>query len=171
MHTKCTGGYRALADAVTTSGRVVGVDIDQKMVDAAKARFHGHPHVAIHLADGHALPFADATFDRGPHGSRPPARRRPVRGPGRTPARAQAGRAARLAEQAGFEVEAVYSAAPVFRDFALADTIFAFSRNTERAIRAGAIDRADGGRWLAELRTGDFFAAPLMFLLVARKPL
>ncbi len=78
---------------------------------------------------------------------------------------------ARLARTAGFEVEGVRTAAPVFRDFAAADEIFAFTRNTERAIRAGAIDRADGERWLAELRTGDFLAAPLMFLLSARKPL
>ncbi len=77
---------------------------------------------------------------------------------------------ARLARGAGFEVETVHTAAPTFDDFALADKIFAFTRNTERAIRAGAIDRADGERWLAELQRGDFFAAPLMFLLSARKP-
>jgi ubiquinone/menaquinone biosynthesis C-methylase UbiE len=78
---------------------------------------------------------------------------------------------ARLARAAGFEVEEVRTASPVFHDFAQADKIFAFSRNTERAIRAGAIERADGERWLAELRSGDFLAAPLMFLLAARKPL
>lgn len=59
----------------------------------------------------------------------------------------------------------------MFRDFTQADEIFAFSRNTERAIRAGAIEREDGERRLAELREGDFLAAPLMFLLSARKPL
>ncbi|HET7720197.1 MAG TPA: methyltransferase domain-containing protein, partial [Acidimicrobiales bacterium] len=42
----------------------VGVDIDQKMVDTATDRFHDHPHVEIHLGDGHALPFEDSTFDR-----------------------------------------------------------------------------------------------------------
>ncbi|MDX8036298.1 hypothetical protein SK803_39390 [Lentzea sp. BCCO 10_0856] len=32
------------------------------------------------------------------------------------------------------------------------------------------MNRADGGRWLTELQAGDFLAAPLMFLLAARKP-
>lgn len=54
----------AVADAVTTSGRVVGVDIDPRMVDAASTRFHGRPHLEVLLGDGHALPFEDATFDR-----------------------------------------------------------------------------------------------------------
>ncbi|GGU30599.1 methyltransferase domain-containing protein [Lentzea flava] len=47
----------AMADAVTTDGRVVGVDIDPKVVEAANARFHDRPHVEIRLGDGHALPF------------------------------------------------------------------------------------------------------------------
>jgi len=201
---------RSMADAVTTAGRVVGVDIEQKMVDAANARFHDHSHVEIHLADGHALPFEDNTFDRArmdralQHVADPStvlSELLRVLKPGgllrigepdwdslvvdgdlemnrafnrftcSTMVRnATIGRQlARLARTAGFEVEAVHTAAPTFHDFATADNIFAFTRNTERAIRAGAIDRADGERWLDELRTGDFFAAPLMFLLAARK--
>lgn len=200
------------ADAVTTSGRVVGVDIDPKMVETANARFHDHPHVEIHLGDGHALPFDDATFDRArmdralQHVADPAtvlSELLRVLKPGgllgigepdwdslvvdgdvemnrafnrfvcSTMVRnATIGRRlARLARTAGFEVEIVHTAAPVFHDFALADKIFAFSRNTERAIRAGAIERADGERWLAELQQGDFLAAPLMFLMSARKPL
>lgn len=200
----------AMAEAVTTSGRVVGVDIDPKMFDAAKARCHDHPHVEIRLGDGHALPFEDATFDRArmdralQHVADPAtvlSELLRVLKPGgllrigepdwdclvvdgdlemnrafnrfvcSTMVRnATVGRQlARLARTAGFEVETVHTAAPVFHDFALADKIFAFTRNTERAIRAGAIERADGERWLGELQTGDFFAAPLLFLLSARK--
>lgn len=203
---------QAMGDAVTTSGRVVGVDIDQNMVEAANARFDDHPHVEILLGDGHTLPFEDATFDRArmdralQHVADPSAvlseLLRVLRPGGllrigepdwdslvvdgdlemnrafnrfvcSTMVRnATIGRQlARLARTAGFEVEVVHTAAPVFHDFALADTIFAFTRNTERAIRAGAIERADGERWLAELWSGGFTAAPLMFLLAARKPL
>ncbi len=202
----------SMASAVTESGRVVGVDIDPRMVDAANERFHDRPHVEIHLADGHALPFGDATFDRVrtdralQHVADPAAvlaELLRVLKPGgllrlgepdwdaltvdgdlemnrafnrfvcSTMVRnATIGRQlARLARAAGFEVEAVHTAAPVFHDFTEADEVFTFTRNTERAIRAGAIDRADGERWLAELRNGDFLAAPLMFLLAARKPL
>jgi ubiquinone/menaquinone biosynthesis C-methylase UbiE len=200
----------AMAEAVTTSGRVVGVDIDPKMVAAASTWLEDHPHVEIRLGDGHALPFEDATFDRArmdralQHVADPSAvlsELLRVLKPGgllrigepdwdslvvdgdlemnrafnrftcSTMVRnATIGRQlARLARAAGFEVEAVHTAAPVFHDFTLADNIFAFTRNTERAIRAGAIERADGERWLAELQQGDFFATPLMFLLSARK--
>src|SRR5689334_4838601 len=54
----------SMADAVTTSGRVVGVDIDPDMTAAASTRFQDHPHIEIHLGDGHRLPFENATFDR-----------------------------------------------------------------------------------------------------------
>ncbi|GAB2852289.1 methyltransferase domain-containing protein [Lentzea nigeriaca] len=203
---------QSMADAVTTSGRVVGVDIDPRMVEAASARFHDHPHVEIRLGDGHTLPFEDATFDRArmdralQHVADPAvvlSELLRVLKPGgllrvgepdwdsltvdgdlemnrafnrfvcSTMVRnATIGRRlARLARGAGFEVQVVRTASPVFHDFALADNIFAFTRNTERAIRAGAIDRADGERWLAELQSGDFLAAPLVFLLSARKPL
>ncbi|GAA3639714.1 hypothetical protein GCM10022267_27750 [Lentzea roselyniae] len=202
----------AMADAVTTSGRVVGVDIDPKMVEAATSRFHDHPHVEIRLGDGLALSFEDATFDRArmdralQHVADPATvltELHRVLKPGgllrigepdwdslvvdgdlemnrafnrfvcSTMVRnATIGRQlARLAHSAGFEVQAVHTVSPVFHDFALADNIFALTRNTERAIRAGAIERADGERWLAELQQGDFLAAPLMFLLSARKPL
>jgi SAM-dependent methyltransferase len=202
----------AMADAVTTSGRVVGVDIEPKMVEAATTRFRGRPNVGIHLGDGHALSFADATFDRArmdralQHVADPAAvlaELHRVLAPGglvclgepdwdslvvdgdlemirafnrfvcSTIVRnATIGRQmARLARAAGFEVEEVRTVSTVFHDFELADKILAFTRNTERAIHAGAIERADGERWLAELQTGDFLAAPLMFLLSARKPL
>jgi ubiquinone/menaquinone biosynthesis C-methylase UbiE len=202
----------SMADAVGVSGRVVGVDIDPKMVEAASTRFRDHPHVEVLLGDGHTLPFEDASFDRArmdralQHVADPSAvlsELLRVLEPGgllrigepdwdslvvdgdlemnrafnrfvcSTMVRnATVGRQlARLARAAGFEVETIRTASPVFHDFAIADKIFTFSRNTERAIRAGAIDRVGGERWLTELRTGDFLAAPLMFLLSARKPL
>jgi ubiquinone/menaquinone biosynthesis C-methylase UbiE len=80
-------------------------------------------------------------------------------------------RLGRLAREAGFEVEDVRAATTVLRDFARADYTLALTRNTERAIRAGAIDRADGERWLAELRGGGFQASVTIFLLSARTPL
>jgi ubiquinone/menaquinone biosynthesis C-methylase UbiE len=202
----------AMADAVTLSGRVVGVDIDPRMAEAASTRLREHPQVEVLLGDGHALPFEDDTFDRArmdralQHVADPAAvlaeLLRVLRPGGllrigepdweslavdgdlemnrafnrfvcSTMVRnATIGRQlARLARGAGFDVENVRTAAPVFRDFTAADEIFAFTRNTERAIRAGAIERADGERWLTELREGEFLAAPLMFLLAARKPL
>ncbi|ANZ42822.1 ubiquinone biosynthesis protein UbiE [Lentzea guizhouensis] len=202
----------SMADAVTESGRVVGVDIDERMVAAASTRFHDRPQVEVVLGDGHALPFEDATF----HRARMDRALQHVADPGAVLAEllrvlepggllrvgepdwdslvvdgdlevnrafnrfvcstmvrnATIGRQlARLARAAGFEVGAVETAAPVFHDFAQADEVFVFTRNTERAIRAGAIDRATGERWLADLATGDFLATPLVFLLSARKPL
>ncbi|NGY58704.1 methyltransferase domain-containing protein [Lentzea sp. NEAU-D13] len=203
---------QAMADAVEVSGRVIGVDVDPTMVEAASERFRDHPQVEVLLGDGHALSFEEASFDRArmdralQHVADPAAvlaELLRVLKPGgllrigepdwdslvvdgdlemnrafnrfvcSTMVRnATVGRQlARLARAAGFEVDEVRTASPVFHDFAQADKIFAFTRNTERAIRAGAIERADGERWLAELQAGDFLAAPLMFLMSARKPL
>lgn len=50
---------------------------------------------------------------------------------------------ARLALAAGLEVRDVSVATPVFRDFGTADKILGLSRNTERAVRAGQLDRTD----------------------------
>ncbi|MFS8103677.1 methyltransferase domain-containing protein [Lentzea alba] len=202
----------AMADAVTISGRVIGVDVDPAMVEAAKAKLGYYPQVEIRLGDAHELPVDSGTADRArmdralQHVADPAAvlaeLHRALKPGGllriaepdwdslvvdgdlemnrafnrfvcSTMVRnATIGRQlARLARQAGFEVEDVRSAAPVFHDFEQADKILAFTRNTQRAVNAGAIDRADGDRWLAELAAGDFFAAPLMFLLAARKPL
>jgi ubiquinone/menaquinone biosynthesis C-methylase UbiE len=202
----------AMADAVSTSGRVIGVDVDPAMVATASDRLGYYPQVEIRLGDAHSLPVDSGTADRArmdralQHVADPAAvlaeLRRALKPGGllriaepdwdaltvdgdvemnrafnrfvcSTMVRnATIGRQlARLAGAAGFEVEDVRTASPVFRDFDQADKILAFTRNTERAIRAGVIDRADGERWLAELRSGDFLAAPVMFLLAARKPL
>jgi ubiquinone/menaquinone biosynthesis C-methylase UbiE len=202
----------AMADAVTTTGQVIGVDIDPRMAETASTRLSHYPQVSVRLGDGHALPLDSATVDRArmdralQHVEDPAtvlSELLRVLKPGgllrigepdwdalvvdgdvemnrafnrfvcsRMVRNATIGRRlARLAHSAGFEVQAVHTAAPVFHDFETADRICAFSRNTERAIRAGAIDRADGERWLAELSTGDFLATPLVFLLSARKPL
>jgi ubiquinone/menaquinone biosynthesis C-methylase UbiE len=77
---------------------------------------------------------------------------------------------ARLAHQAGLEVCDVITVAPIFRDFALADQILGLSRNTERAIRAGRLDREAGQRWLAELAAGPFLATSTVFIAVVRRP-
>lgn len=77
---------------------------------------------------------------------------------------------ARLAHEAGLEVCDVLTAAPTFRDFGLADKILGLSRNTERAVRAGQLERAAGERWLAELAAGPFLATSLLFIAVVRRP-
>ncbi|WP_020658628.1 methyltransferase domain-containing protein [Amycolatopsis benzoatilytica] len=76
----------------------------------------------------------------------------------------------RLALSAGFEVRDVTVAAPVFRDFASADKILGLSRNTERGIRAGQLDPAEGEQWLADLSAGPFLAASMVFVGVFVKP-
>ena len=47
---------------VGPAGLVVGADISLAMLDAANTRFAGQRFLSV-AADGHALPFADGTFD------------------------------------------------------------------------------------------------------------
>ncbi|MDR3082761.1 MAG: methyltransferase domain-containing protein [Streptomyces sp.] len=54
----------ALAEAVTTTGAVIGVDHDQAAVDAAQERTAGQDTIAVHLGDIHDLQLADRTVDR-----------------------------------------------------------------------------------------------------------
>ncbi|WP_244194822.1 methyltransferase domain-containing protein [Amycolatopsis echigonensis] len=77
---------------------------------------------------------------------------------------------ARLALEAGLEVLDVSVAAPVFRDFGAADKILGLSRNAERAVRAGQLDRAAADAWLAALAAGPFLAASMVFVGVFVKP-
>ncbi len=52
--------HRALLDAVSTGGRVVGLDFSQAMLDAAAPQERSQ--VEWVRGDALALPFADATF-------------------------------------------------------------------------------------------------------------
>ncbi|MFD4764039.1 methyltransferase domain-containing protein [Streptomyces sp. NPDC058439] len=54
----------ALAEAVTATGTVIGVDHDQAAVDAARERTAGQGTVAVHLGDVQDLQLADHTADR-----------------------------------------------------------------------------------------------------------
>lgn len=54
----------SLAETVTPAGAVIGVDRDEKMVDAARERVAGLPAVDVCLGDVHNLPLADGTADR-----------------------------------------------------------------------------------------------------------
>ncbi|WP_035850433.1 methyltransferase domain-containing protein [Kitasatospora azatica] len=54
----------ALAEAVTATGTVIGVDHDQAAVDAAIERTAGHRAVQVRLGDLHELPLADHSADR-----------------------------------------------------------------------------------------------------------
>lgn len=56
---------QAIAALVAPTGRVVGMDLSQAMVDSAQRRSLGTP-LPLHFVQGdiHALPFAENTFDR-----------------------------------------------------------------------------------------------------------
>ena len=53
----------ALADRVTPSGEVVGVDFAERMLDRARAKAEHRPGVRFEAADALDLPFADDAFD------------------------------------------------------------------------------------------------------------
>ena len=62
----CTGTgdlALALADRVTGSGEVVGVDFAERMLDRARAKAAGRPGVRFEAADALDLPFGDDAFD------------------------------------------------------------------------------------------------------------
>jgi ubiquinone/menaquinone biosynthesis C-methylase UbiE len=54
----------ALAEAVTATGKVIGVDHDQATTDAARARTAKQSTVTVRLGDIHDLPLPDRTADR-----------------------------------------------------------------------------------------------------------
>ena len=53
----------ALADRVTPSGEVVGVDFAERMLDLAREKAQGRTGVRFEAADALDLPFADDAFD------------------------------------------------------------------------------------------------------------
>jgi ubiquinone/menaquinone biosynthesis C-methylase UbiE len=53
---------RALAPHVGPNGCVVGIDISETLIGEARQR-GADPCVRFHVADAHAMPFADASFD------------------------------------------------------------------------------------------------------------
>jgi demethylmenaquinone methyltransferase/2-methoxy-6-polyprenyl-1,4-benzoquinol methylase len=53
----------ALADRVTPSGEVVGVDFAERMLDRARAKAEHRPGIRFEAADALDLPFADDAFD------------------------------------------------------------------------------------------------------------
>jgi ubiquinone/menaquinone biosynthesis C-methylase UbiE len=54
----------AMAAAAGPHGRVIGVDQDPAMRDAARQRVRAHPRVEIQAGDAHALPLETASVDR-----------------------------------------------------------------------------------------------------------
>jgi ubiquinone/menaquinone biosynthesis C-methylase UbiE len=54
---------RLIAERVGTSGRAVGVDVNEGLLATARERTPGDLKVAFRLADALALPFADGEFD------------------------------------------------------------------------------------------------------------
>ena len=53
----------ALADRVTESGEVIGVDFSEEMLGRARAKAAGRPGIRFEHGDALALPFADDAFD------------------------------------------------------------------------------------------------------------
>src|SRR6186713_1165375 len=62
----CTGPGTLAMQAATSARRVVGVDFSPRMLEecARRARAAGLENLETVQADGQALPFADASFDR-----------------------------------------------------------------------------------------------------------
>ncbi|KOU47730.1 methyltransferase domain-containing protein [Streptomyces sp. WM6378] len=58
------GDLETLAEAVTSSGRALGVDRDAHMVKRARTRLAERSQVCVLQADVHALPAGDASVDR-----------------------------------------------------------------------------------------------------------
>ncbi|MET9919207.1 methyltransferase domain-containing protein [Streptomyces sp. NPDC006435] len=54
----------ALAEAVGSSGRVIGIDSSQEMVEQARRRTENLPAVEVEPGDIHTLPFEDGSIDR-----------------------------------------------------------------------------------------------------------
>ncbi|MFD7621020.1 methyltransferase domain-containing protein [Streptomyces sp. NPDC059802] len=54
----------ALAEAVTATGAVIGIDYDRAAVDAARGRAAERSNVTVRLGDLHDLPLPDHTADR-----------------------------------------------------------------------------------------------------------
>jgi ubiquinone/menaquinone biosynthesis C-methylase UbiE len=72
----------------------------------------------------------------------------------------------RLALDAGLDVRAVRTSAPVFRDFAVADLILGLRRNATRAVDAGQLDRSEAEHWLTDLTTKPFLATFILFTVI-----
>ncbi|MET9059235.1 methyltransferase domain-containing protein [Streptomyces antibioticus] len=54
----------SLAQAVTDTGKVIGIDHDQATIDVARERTADQPAVSVRRADIHDLPLPDHTADR-----------------------------------------------------------------------------------------------------------
>ncbi|MFI8088288.1 methyltransferase domain-containing protein [Streptomyces sp. NPDC086080] len=78
-------------------------------------------------------------------------------------------RLARLAERAGFRVEAVSAVTPVFLDVQEADHTLGLGRNLRKAMDEGHIDPARGRAWFAGLSEGPFYASFTLISVVCSR--
>lgn len=53
----------ALAEAVGPSGKVIGLDFSQNMLDAGRPKLNQHPHASLVQGNAMALPYPDNSFD------------------------------------------------------------------------------------------------------------
>jgi ubiquinone/menaquinone biosynthesis C-methylase UbiE len=128
-----------LADAVTVTGRVIGIDRDPRMRAEAARRLAGRPQAGIRDGDAHHLPLADASADR--------ARTDRVLQHLADPARAVA-EARRLLRPGGV----LGMAEPDWDTLAVADDDLATSRAFTR-FTAGQVPNPSIGRQLVRLAT------------------
>jgi ubiquinone/menaquinone biosynthesis C-methylase UbiE len=201
-----------LAEAVTPTGAVIGVDHAATFVEEARNTLADTPWVTVAVGDAHRLPLEDQSVDRArtdrvlQHVDDPAAAlaeiRRVLRPDGvaviaepdwdtlaLAPGDLEVNRAfnefvcarrirnpiigrqvAGLADCAGLDVLDVSATTPVLRDFALASKVYGLNRNTERAVAAGYLTRADARRWVTALEAGPFLATCTLYITVVGRP-
>lgn len=74
---------------------------------------------------------------------------------------------ARLAAQAGFDVDKVIPVTAVFRDAQAADQVLGIQRVTARAVDAQYLTRDSASQWLTYLATQPFFASATLYITTA----
>lgn len=57
------GGGQGLAYLATVARRVVGADVDERLVPVVARRYRDRANISVHGSDAHQLPFEDKTFD------------------------------------------------------------------------------------------------------------
>ena len=144
----------ALAEAVTPSGAVFGIDANPGMLERARARTAELAQVTVQQGDIHALPYADASVDRA-HTDRVLQH---VADPGRVLAEAR-----RVLRPGGRLVMAEPDWETLAIDHPELELSRAYTRHiAERIVRNGAL-----GRQLARLATGAGFTVSAVLPLVS----
>jgi SAM-dependent methyltransferase len=138
---------RRLADVVGPGGRVLGVDRDPRMTREARRRHADHGGVSVLGGDAHALPLANAGFDR--------ARVDRVTQHLPDPSRAMT------------ELRRVHTVA--YADYDAAEQVPGIRRSLVRAVHDGHLTENAARTWMDDLRTAPFTACVTIFTVTARR--